>query len=1092
MIILSRLQVRNFKSLRAIDLVFPREASILVEGLNESGKSTLFKSVYFALYGEPLVAEETGSRGRARYDSAIHYEADQALVALDLDVDGTEITVTRVLRRERPAKAHLRIALPGGESEEVDGARAVTDRLILELGKLDKESLLNSCFVEQKKLSKLEDLSRPERQGSLEHLLNLDKLQALQDEFKVRPADQQALATAKDRYRLAQNQARIPEIEADLAALDSRIVAVDIHEALARIAEAERALVDVRDRLAAIDAEQATLQGQLEQIGTLKAHEARVRDLARVRERIGEREQQVAQAQAELANLERQERDELPRLAARLAALTELRDALQRRDALAAELRACEEGIRAADEELAEIAQHESAAAQLVTQIRAATDEIAQLQDSVARDEERARTDAAAAEARLDALHRVEALLTSRRDLAARRERAEAERERARALTADYAALQQRVATTTGALTGYAQDAEIAEQQYSTAARARDELRALLTAQQEREREYEAALRAAKQARTQAAEYADLRAQLAEADAEHQARTGDVQAAETAYARATSVATHLEQLADAQHEQERAYAGALQKAEEVRARAEELARLHDEREAAAADEQQRAEAVAHAESAYAAAEQAERDARVARARRLWAQGQRTNLALASSPSAGPTVEDRVRSAEQAHGAAQRTLAGVQRRVQLLGPAGILGLLVSAALLVAGIPAGVVVLVLGLVVIALAARAYAATRPAREALDTATRDLEATRQAALRQVAEREAAAALGSGAARVAEAEAELRELDAPIPTSLADVEEAIANAGPQADLTALRSATNAARKDLEGARTAHKEAEILRARLDAEIGRHPLSASGASAPEDLPALAAAVQKGRGELVAAARTHADAGDYPATANPEAWADPDADRASLNALETWTGACRDALEQARTFAAQATATVRAMQSQVARHPGAKDRGTPAEAPEELAAAVDAGRRAIAEAVQSHGAAGALPAGVAASAGTSVTWDGDLLAAIEAEAERRRAISDAARGKAGETRATRTAIEDQIARHPAAAGGDLVAAAETELHSLDDQIAALELQLGDAAAHCQVDPETKSRCCRPAGGGNRAYGGPRYPGGPPRAP
>ncbi len=170
MIILSRLQVRNFKSLRAIDLVFPREASILVEGLNESSKSTLFELVYFALYGEPLVAEETGSRGRARYDSAIHYEADQALVALDLDVDGTEITVTRVLRRKRPAKAHLRIALPGGESEEVDGARAVTDRLILELGKLDKESLLNSCFVEQKKLSKLEDLRRPERQGSLEHL----------------------------------------------------------------------------------------------------------------------------------------------------------------------------------------------------------------------------------------------------------------------------------------------------------------------------------------------------------------------------------------------------------------------------------------------------------------------------------------------------------------------------------------------------------------------------------------------------------------------------------------------------------------------------------------------------------------------------------------------------------------------------------------------------------------------------------------------------------------------------------------------------------------------------------------------------------
>ena len=61
MIVLKRLAVANYKGIRALDLTFPERGSILIEGRNEAGKSTLFDAVHYALYGVPMVGD-----GRAR------------------------------------------------------------------------------------------------------------------------------------------------------------------------------------------------------------------------------------------------------------------------------------------------------------------------------------------------------------------------------------------------------------------------------------------------------------------------------------------------------------------------------------------------------------------------------------------------------------------------------------------------------------------------------------------------------------------------------------------------------------------------------------------------------------------------------------------------------------------------------------------------------------------------------------------------------------------------------------------------------------------------------------------------------------------
>ncbi len=150
----------------------------------------------------------------------------------------------------------------------------------------------------------------------------------------------------------------------------------------------------------------------------------------------------------------------------------------------------------------------------------------------------------------------------------------------------------------------------------------------------------------------------------------------------------------------------------------------------------------------------------------------------------------------------------------------------------------------------------------------------------------------------------------------------------------------------------------------------------------------------------------------------------------------------------------------------MQSQVARHPGEKIAAHRLKR-RRLAAAVDAGRRA-----KRRG--GAIPWGRRCPAGgcgcqrwhlRHLGWQspgGNRSGSGAAPRNQRtprggRPAKPAPRGRP--SRSNRAAPRR---------GGQATwwRLAETELHSLDNRIAALELQLGDAAAHCQVEDRKPS--------------------------
>jgi exonuclease SbcC len=226
MIRLKHLYINNFKQLQEVDLHFPDSARVLVRGKNEAGKSTLFEAVFFALFGTAL-ATESGTRS---LDDLIGYGLEKARVELDVQANARLFHIVRSVVRGKQNVWELDV-VRGDEREEIRGNTVVNKRLIAELG-FDGDALLNTCFVEQKKLEKLEGLSKAKREESLAKLLNLDALVSLEGDLKIRAEDKQDIERLKKRADLADIQAELPSLEEKLAETEKQLRLIELRSAV--------------------------------------------------------------------------------------------------------------------------------------------------------------------------------------------------------------------------------------------------------------------------------------------------------------------------------------------------------------------------------------------------------------------------------------------------------------------------------------------------------------------------------------------------------------------------------------------------------------------------------------------------------------------------------------------------------------------------------------------------------------------------------------------------------------------------------------------------------------------------------------------
>ena len=318
MIHLKRLYAHNFKQLSEIDLHFPDRARVLVQGKNEAGKSTLFEALYFALFGSAL-ATESGARG---LDDLIRYGIEKADVELWIQIGVRIFKIKRKIVRGKLNTWELDVERDGQIEEEIRGNTVVNKRLIGELG-FDGDALLNTCFVEQKKLEKLEGLSRAKREESLAKLLNLDSLVQVETDLKLRAEDKQAVERLKKRADLATIQAELPTHENELAKTESQLRLIDLRGATQGALSETRAVQQLDAQIHTLDAQRAQTAQRIERLDALKEAMLNVKDARDAAERVTDGAREIERLRQEQADA-RRAADSIANLQTRLAALRHL------------------------------------------------------------------------------------------------------------------------------------------------------------------------------------------------------------------------------------------------------------------------------------------------------------------------------------------------------------------------------------------------------------------------------------------------------------------------------------------------------------------------------------------------------------------------------------------------------------------------------------------------------------------------------------------------------------------------------------------------------------------------------------------------
>jgi DNA repair exonuclease SbcCD ATPase subunit len=426
MIILKHLTVERFRLLREVDLHFPRRGSILIQGPNEAGKSTLFESIYFALYGESLTSKRTkrSQDEHERCDDLILYGENNAHVTLMLTIGPTELVINRSIKRGIGQEVSLSVCRLGIPEEHITSLDAANARIINEIGHINGTVLRNSCLIEQKALSRIEQLSGQERETTVHALLGLEKLTRLTEQFKLTDEDERLLTESRELFELAEIQNRIPNLSIQLDQLEAALDAVTIREGLvevdkqkAEIAEQELALEHLRHK-------REELKSLLNRIQQLRKAQNILGEIITAYETIARTQRELPDLERQLSDIERREVEDLPALEQLVHELSDLTKSFGTLERMAADLLTAVNTIKGLEQDLK---QHQHIQAQLaeiddqIIRTRLLADEVQQSQQEL---EAQFRTTRPQLEARLlrlqalsdrfDALEENEKMRTSR------------------------------------------------------------------------------------------------------------------------------------------------------------------------------------------------------------------------------------------------------------------------------------------------------------------------------------------------------------------------------------------------------------------------------------------------------------------------------------------------------------------------------------------------------------------------------------------------------------------------------------------------------------------------------------------------------
>jgi len=301
---LMTLRCAGFKRLDLPERVMFPDGRLLIQGRNESGKSTIMEAIHYALYGYPLRPSKKASN-----EDVINYGRDEAVVELEFSIDDEDYLVRRVLKKKGGNEHQLNKRGKDGKLTRItSGARSVNDHVLDVLHGIDSEALLNSCLVEQKELGKLEASGKQDRIKAMSCLLNIEafieareglrrdrgELEKVHSQTLIKVNDAQKASEAYDKAegKTRKAEERLTEIEKERAEVSAELE--NLEKALGVIEEMKEHYAAAQQAKAEADGKEAEKRQVLETLSQISESEDRVAELT----------VQLPQAEAELAEAE--------------------------------------------------------------------------------------------------------------------------------------------------------------------------------------------------------------------------------------------------------------------------------------------------------------------------------------------------------------------------------------------------------------------------------------------------------------------------------------------------------------------------------------------------------------------------------------------------------------------------------------------------------------------------------------------------------------------------------------------------------------------------------------------------------------------
>lgn len=339
--IIKQLELKNFLSHDHSLINFDKGVTVIY-GHNGAGKSSLIDAIKFALFGE--------KRG-GHIEDLIRRGAQGMEVDLDFEIGTDQYRISRIMEMGKSGIKTRDATLTMNKSVLSTTVKSVDDTVADKLG-IDRDTFLNSVFVEQGEIDSLISKTRAERETTFSRILGLNKLKQYADDLGQlsRDTENRLQTFSNVTENIEQMENSITEKEAGLK---------DIRNDIATTASE---MASIKEALAKAEEEKGKAQSSLAGLKTISSTaENRKRALEQIQIRINRRTLDIKDQQNKMETLSRDIDSDLlnkadaigdyftiaDSLPAKRELLKDLTTRTEELDRIAGEIKSLEQGHRA-------------------------------------------------------------------------------------------------------------------------------------------------------------------------------------------------------------------------------------------------------------------------------------------------------------------------------------------------------------------------------------------------------------------------------------------------------------------------------------------------------------------------------------------------------------------------------------------------------------------------------------------------------------------------------------------------------------------------------------------------------------------------